>query len=89
MGIPFSDDELIAMPKEWGTNDGGDSEDDIDGLDDDTLYDIADDAWNFSGWMNFENHPKIEDFVDEMSKKSNALKLSRVYKDAFVVGIKN
>lgn len=87
MGFPKTDEELVAMAEKFGKRDGGWSEDDIDGLDEDELYDIADDAWYHSGWMEFENHPDIEEFMDEFSEKAASLKLSSKYQEAFVKAI--
>jgi len=87
VAIKFSDEELVGLAEKWGKQDGEMSEDEIDGLEEDELYDIADDAWNFSGWMNFENHPELENELDELSAKSSELKLSAKYQDAFVKAI--
>ena len=87
MTFPKTDEELIAMAQKFGARDGRWSEDDIDGLDESELYDIADDAWTHSGWMEFENHPEIEDEMETFIKKATELKLASVYQEAFVVAI--
>ncbi len=37
--------------------------------------------------MNFENHPELEDNMDELSPKPSELKLWSRYQDAFVEAI--
>ncbi len=88
MSIPMSDEKLIELARKWGKLDGEISDDDMEGLNDQELYDIADDAWFHSGWMNFENHPDLEDYEDELEEKSDELELWKIYKDAFVSAVK-
>lgn len=83
MSFPMADDVLIALAVKYGARDARFSEG-LEGLDEDALSDVADDAWFHSGWMEFENHPELEDYPEEMSAKSAALKLSTRYIEAFV-----
>lgn len=85
---PMSDEALIKLAGEMGAQHGGDSEDELEGDDDGELADIADDAWYNSGWMEFENHPELEDW-DGLSEANDRLKLESIYKKAFVAAFKS
>lgn len=83
---PMTDEALIKLAGEMGAQHGEDSEDEIE--DDGDLDDIADDAWYNSGWIEFENHPELEDW-DGFSEASDRLKLETIYKKAFVAAFKS
>ena len=86
--FPLSDEDMKKLVIRCATDDAENTADTVDGLDDSALYDIADNAWFYSGWMSLECDERFMEHMSELSEVTERLKLSSLYQDTFVEAAK-